>query len=408
MSGKRLAVFIKPWLSISGSDRWAVDAAMALQAAGWDASFWTNSQTRETAFPETLDGRVRVEVRSAIKEQHKKNAAWFDRLRVWRVYLRQIGLLRAMKREGIRPQLVICDSVPHVVAYAQRHFPDAAVLVYCHYPDKLMAPPGGMLYRLYRKSWDRLERRGLALADYVVVNSKFTAAAVRRVYPGLARLALPVVYPGVNVPEWVPARTESSVGKLFLTVARIDPLKGLGLSLTALAALRARVSSEEFAGCRLVLAGGYDDKLPEARALLAELRRQAADSGLGERVEFRLNVSMEDLEALWAEAFALIHPMTGEHFGIVPIEAMAHALPVLAVNRGGPCETVVDGETGALRPPEAEAFSVVMAEWLRAPAHAIKLGQAGRKRAQERFGHGRFAAEMSAAAEEAISRRALR
>ena len=408
MSEKRLAVFIKPWLSISGSDRWAVDAAMALQAAGWDASFWANSHSRETSFPETLDGRVRVEVRSAVREQHKKNAAWFDRMRVWRVFLRQIGLLRAMKREGIRPHLVICDSVPHVVAYAQRLFPNAAVLVYCHYPDKLMASPGGRLYRLYRLSWDRLERRGLALADYVVVNSLFTAAAVRRVYPGLSALALPVVYPGVNVSEKVVARTESSVGKMFLTVARIDPLKGLALSLTALAALRARVSPEEFAGCRLVFAGGYDDKLPEVRALLAKLRGRAEDLGLEDRVEFRLNVSVDELEALWTEAFALIHPMIGEHFGIVPIEAMAHALPVLAVNIGGPCETVLDGVTGALRPPETEAFAAVMAEWLRAPAHAIKLGQAGRERARERFSHGRFSADMAAAAEEAVARRASR
>jgi hypothetical protein len=49
----------------------------------------------------------------------------------------------------------------------------------------------------------------------------------------------------------------------------------------------------------------------------------------------------------------------GEHFGIVPIEAMFCGLPVVAVNDGGPTETVVDGSTGFLCKPEPESFAEV-------------------------------------------------
>ena len=49
----------------------------------------------------------------------------------------------------------------------------------------------------------------------------------------------------------------------------------------------------------------------------------------------------------------------GEHFGIVPIEAMYSELPVIAVNDGGPTETVVDGLTGFLCKPDPESFAEV-------------------------------------------------
>jgi glycosyltransferase involved in cell wall biosynthesis len=60
----------------------------------------------------------------------------------------------------------------------------------------------------------------------------------------------------------------------------------------------------------------------------------------------------------------------GEHFGIVPIEAMYCQLPVVAVNDGGPTETVVDGLTGFLCDPDPESF----AEVKRAPLFGLQLG----------------------------------
>ena len=58
----------------------------------------------------------------------------------------------------------------------------------------------------------------------------------------------------------------------------------------------------------------------------------------------------------------LLYTPSNEHFGIVPIEAGACGLPVLAVNSGGPTETIIEGETGFLRPPTPEAWAPVLAE----------------------------------------------
>ena len=58
---------------------------------------------------------------------------------------------------------------------------------------------------------------------------------------------------------------------------------------------------------------------------------------------------------------------------------------MLAVNSGGPLESVVEGETGFLRPPEPTAWAECLARLLRDAGLRGRLGQAGRARARERF-----------------------
>jgi glycosyltransferase involved in cell wall biosynthesis len=94
-------------------------------------------------------------------------------------------------------------------------------------------------------------------------------------------------------------------------------------------------------------------------------------------------VKAELAATLSAEATCLLHPMAGEHFGIVPVEAMARARPVLAVAGAGPDETVVDGVTGALRSQDTAAFAEVLAAWALAPGRMRALGAAGPARARD-------------------------
>ena len=48
----------------------------------------------------------------------------------------------------------------------------------------------------------------------------------------------------------------------------------------------------------------------------------------------------------------LLYTPENEHFGIVPVEAMYMGCIVMACNSGGPLESVKDGETGFLLPPD--------------------------------------------------------
>ena len=66
--------------------------------------------------------------------------------------------------------------------------------------------------------------------------------------------------------------------------------------------------------------------------------------------------------ALLAAAAAVVYTPANEHFGIVPLEAMAAGRPVLACNSGGPTESVLHGRTGLLAEPEPAAFASAMAQ----------------------------------------------
>jgi alpha-1,3/alpha-1,6-mannosyltransferase len=64
--------------------------------------------------------------------------------------------------------------------------------------------------------------------------------------------------------------------------------------------------------------------------------------------------------ALLAVCRAVVYTPQNEHFGIVPLEAMACARPVIACDSGGPLESIRPGVTGFLVKPGPDAFAAAM------------------------------------------------
>ena len=79
-------------------------------------------------------------------------------------------------------------------------------------------------------------------------------------------------------------------------------------------------------------------------------------------MKVRLVQSFTDAQkwALLAACTAVVYTPEGEHFGIVPLEAMACSRPVIAVDSAGPKETVVNGRTGLLCEPDPHHFAQAM------------------------------------------------
>lgn len=92
---------------------------------------------------------------------------------------------------------------------------------------------------------------------------------------------------------------------------------------------------------------------------------------------------------LLAACRAVVYTPQHEHFGIVPLEAMAAGRPVVAVNNGGPTESVQHGATGVLCEPSAAAFARAYAALLD-DAAAAAMGAAARKHVVGRFSRTAF------------------
>ena len=90
-------------------------------------------------------------------------------------------------------------------------------------------------------------------------------------------------------------------------------------------------------------------------------------------------------EAIERAAIVVV-PSMGEGFGMVALEAMERARPVIAAEIGGLGELVRDGVTGLLVPPgEAEPFAEAIVALARDLRRAAEMGQAGRRRALADF-----------------------
>src|SRR5581483_9063099 len=159
-------------------------------------------------------------------------------------------------------------------------------------------------------------------------------------------------------------------------VGRLVERKGIADVIAALPALP---------DVELVVAGG-----PEAAALprdpeAARLLRLACTLGVADRVELRGRIGRRDVAALLRSADVVACVPWYEPFGIVPLEAMACGVPVVAAAVGGLTDTVVDGVTGLHVPARRpEAIAAAVASLLRAPRLRAALGAAGAARARRR------------------------
>jgi D-inositol-3-phosphate glycosyltransferase len=170
----------------------------------------------------------------------------------------------------------------------------------------------------------------------------------------------------------------------LVCASRLVERKGIGNVVSALA----RVP-----GAELHVAGGPDAaslrRHPEAR----RLRRIAAQHGISGRVFLRGRLGRDDVSRLLASADVVVCAPWYEPFGIVPLEAMALGVPVVATAVGGQIDSVVHGRTGLHVPPrDPRALADALRELLDDPARRKAFGEAGRRRARSHYDFDRIAA----------------
>jgi len=382
-----VVLFLHPDLGIGGAERLVVDAALALKNAGHEVTILTAHHDPTHCFAETTDGRVRVVAagdwlpRSVAGRCHALCAT--VRMLYLALYLHFCWTC----------DVVVVDQVSSPLPLLR--FWGFPTLFYCHYPDMLLTSGRTGLKALYRAPMDWLEEVTTGTAKIVLVNSKFTSQVFKNTFQRLPHVNPEVVYPSLNtaqfegegsrpasLPNFSPGTT------VFLSINRYERKKNLGLAIRSFGRLMMGSQSQPV---HLIMAGGYDSRVRENLEHRRELEELVWSLNLGHLVTFL--ESPPDQEKLWLlkQADCLIYTPTGEHFGIVPVEAMYCRTPVIAVNTGGPTETVVHGETGWLCQPDPLQFAKAMNEAVDGGTELrTKLGLAGRERVEKNFSFSAF------------------
>lgn len=180
------------------------------------------------------------------------------------------------------------------------------------------------------------------------------------------------------------ARTQLGINpetKVVMYVGRFDPRKGIETLVRAVRESKL-FGREDF---KLIICGGSraghsdGDERDRIEKIVGEL-------GMTQMTEFPGRISQEDLPSYYAAADVCVVPSHYEPFGLVAIEAMASFTPVVASDVGGLQFTVVNEETGLLAPPEdVPAFANAIDRILLDAQWSEKLGQAARKRVEDKF-----------------------
>jgi alpha-1,3/alpha-1,6-mannosyltransferase len=327
--------------------------------------------------------------------------------------------------------VVVLDVLPTAIPLLLSWLPSAGVLFYCHFPDKLLlrntadvttsnitnagsrSGVASWAKQCYRHVLDSMEEQTMNATDTLVVNSKFTLSQVLRVFPALLTKESTVLYPALDTSAMVkPINQPKTDQSPIVSLNRFERKKNIGLVIQAYSLLKQQQSINEETSNKplpaLIIAGGYDTQNVENVEYRGELQTLVDHLGIQEHVQFFLDISDTQRATLFQTALCVVYTPHQEHFGIVPLEAMYAGTPVVAVQSGGPLETVVNAKTGYLCENRPEAFAEALRLLWHDPAKATAMGRAGRIHVEQTFGPDRFRSEWKELVEQTSLKRRQR
>jgi glycosyltransferase involved in cell wall biosynthesis len=218
--------------------------------------------------------------------------------------------------------------------------PDCLHICYCHTPTRyLWSDTHQYINELkYNKFFKKIislvlnsirlwDRAAADRVDFFIANSKTVQKRITKYY----RRESVVIYPPVETEKFYISDLsgQKEEEKYFLAGCRLAPYKRIDLVIEAFNMLKSL--GENF---KLKIFGDGVD--------LIRLKELAANN---KNIEFLGRVSEEEKVILYTKAQAFINPQE-EDFGITVVESMASGRPVIAYQKGGATETVIEGKTG--------------------------------------------------------------
>lgn len=233
-------------------------------------------------------------------------------------------------------------------------------------------------------------------AHLAMVNSSWTRShiellwgipnRIRRVYPPCDTSAL----------QALPLKRQAKIPTI-ISVAQFRPEKAHALQLEAFS-LAIRRKDTDLPRPKLQFVGSCRNKADQDR--LQSLKDRSIELNLENDVEFFKDLMYRDLVELLGGAFAGIHSMVDEHFGISVVEYMAAGAIPIAHNSAGPRMDIVqeeDGQPTGFLASSVEEYAEALLKLLKMPEpERLKMATAARKRAG-RFSEQRFYEDLKLA-----------
>jgi glycosyltransferase involved in cell wall biosynthesis len=252
----------------------------------------------------------------------------------------------------------------------------------------------GVVKRLHQGPQDTSPDDRIRLETIVARNIDWVAATCsdevdELVRMGRPRSAISVIPCGVDTDEFTPLGPTASRGRRqrIVAVGRLVPRKGFETMIRAM---------RHLPDVELVIVGGPDKSELDDDVEAVRLQQLAGRFGVADRVHLYGSVLREEMPMLLRSADVVAATPWYEPFGIVPLEAMACGVPVVASAVGGMLDTVENDVTGRLVPPkDPRALADAIARILWQPGLRQTLGEAGRRRVCERYTWSRVAEDVT-------------
>ena len=173
-----------------------------------------------------------------------------------------------------------------------------------------------------------IEWAGMHGADRVVCVSYLTSRIVTSRY-GLDDGKVSVVYNAVELPDQGEMQLHpiTAKEKIVLFLGRVTMQKGPEYFLRA-----AKKVVDKYDNVRFVIAGSGD--------MITECIHQATQLRLGRYVTFTGFLQGKDVDQVFAMADLFVMPSVSEPFGIAPLEALSHDVPVIISKQSGVSEVL--------------------------------------------------------------------
>lgn len=273
----------------------------------------------------------------------------------------------------------------------------------CRFPLGVCCLRKGCWSQVKELCFDRRRWRELVIAlwglsvarrlERVLVGSRYMVEELRRNGFPEERISVLPLYPGED--PVVEGEEGTNGDGEILFVGRIHRDKGLWELLDALSLIQGRAWSLKVVG-------------EGERETLARFCERIQELTLENRVSLVGKLSGKELAARYRACALVVFPsIVPETFGLVGVEAMSFARPVVAFDVGGVSEWLVDGETGFLvERRDIRAFAARVAALLDDPALAARLGRQGKERVERCFSRGQHVDRLLGIYQEVIRARA--